>query len=332
MKAVTIRAFGPLESAGIEDLPDPVPSSGEVVIDVFAAETNYPDLLVIEGKYQFKPPFPFSPGKAAAGVVSAIGPEVHDIAVGDRLLAEVECGAYAEKLKANAENCFKLPDHLDFVKAAALGLTYQTAYFALKERANFRAGEVVLVLGAAGGIGVASVQIAKALGAGQVIAGVRGSANAEVARIAGANHVVELSMPGLRDSLKNEISRITTGRGADIVIDPVGGEANAAGLRTLAWRGRMVIVGFASGEIPAIKANYLLVKNITVSGLQWSDYRTRTPDLVAKAQAEIFALYAAGKIDPYISKRLPLAQFKDALIALRDGQAKGKIILDVRPA
>jgi NADPH2:quinone reductase len=332
MKAVMIRAFGPIESAGIEELPDPVPGLDEAVIDVVAADTNYPDLLVIEGKYQFKPPFPFSPGKAAAGIVSAIGPRVHNVSVGDRVLAEVECGAYAEKLKARADSCIKLPDQLEFAKAAALSLTYQTAYFALKDRANFRAGEIVLVLGATGGIGVAAVQLAKALGAGRVIAGTRGSANVKVARAAGADHVVDLSMSDLRDSLRDEVSRITDKHGADIVIDPVGGEANAAALRALAWRGRMVIVGFASGEIPTIKSNYLLLKNITVAGLQWSDYRARTPDLVAEAQKEIFALYAAGKIDPYISRRLPLAQFKEALIALKNGEAKGKIILDVRPS
>jgi NADPH2:quinone reductase len=332
MKAVTVRAFGPIESIGIEDLPDPVPEPGEVVIDVVAAETNYPDLLVIEGKYQFKPPLPFSPGKAAAGFVAAIGPRVRGFSVGDRVLLHVEYGAYAEKLRARTEHCFKLPDEIDFAKAAALGLTYQTAHFALKERANLCSGDVVFVLGGAGGVGVASVQIAKALGAGQIIAGVRGSANAEVAKKAGADHVIDLSMPGLRDSLKDAVSRLTNGHGADIVIDPVGGEASAAALRTLAWRGRMVIVGFASGEIPAIKANYLLVKNIAVSGLQSSDYRDRTPELFAEAQKEIFALYAAGKIDPYISRRLSLAQFKEALIALRNGEAKGKIILDVRPA
>ena len=332
MKAVTIRAFGPLESARIEDIPDPVPASGEVVIDVVAAETNYPDLLVIEGKYQFKPPFPFSPGKAAAGRVAAIGPEVRGLSVGNRVLAQVECGAYAEKMKARAENCVKLPDQLEFVKAAALGLAYQTAYFALRVNANLRPGDVVLVLGATGGIGVASIQLAKALGAGIVIGGTRGTANAEVAKAAGADDVVDLSMPNLRDSLRDAVLRISGGHGADIVIDPVGGEANAAALRTLAWRGRMVIVGFTSGEIPVIKVNYLLLKNITVSGLQWSDYRVRAPELAAKAQEEIFALYAAGKINPYISRRLPLTQFKEALIALRNGGAKGKIILDVRPA
>jgi len=331
VKAVAVHGFGPIESVGIEDLPDPVPGPGEVVIDVFAAEANYPDVLVIEGKYQFKPPFPFSPGKAASGCVAATGPDVRNISVGDRVLVEVESGAYAEKLKARAEMCFRLPDALDFTNAAALGLTYQTAYFALKKRASLCPDEIVLVLGASGGIGVASVQLSKALGAKQVIAGVRGNSKAELAREIGADHVVDLSMPNLRDSLKEAVSRITNGHGADIVIDPVGGEANAAALRALAWQGRMVIIGFTSGEIPSIKANYLLLKNILVAGLQWSDYRTRAPGLVAEAQKEIFAFYAAGKIKPYISKCLPLARFQEALADLRDGQAMGKIILGVRP-
>lgn len=332
MKAVLVREFAPFEQIGVAEMDDPVPAPGEVVVDVVAAEANYPDILVIEGKYQIRPPLPFSPGKAAAGRVSGVGEGVEDLAIGDAVAVQVEYGTYAEKVRVRAENCFRMPDGMPFEKAAALGLVYQTAWFALKQRASFKPGESVLVLGASGGIGVASVQLAKAFGASTVIAGVLGESNAEVARAAGADHIIDLARPDLRDSLKADVAAVTGGRGADVVIDPVGGSANAAALRAMAWCGRLVVIGFASGEIPNIRANYLLVKNIAVMGLQWSDYRDRTPELVASAQKEIFELYSRGLIDPVISRTVPLEDFKAALSLLRDGQAQGKIILQVRPS
>ena len=331
MKAVWVSQFAPFETIAVDEVPDPVPGTGEVVIDVVAAEENYPDILVIEGKYQIKPPLPFSPGKCASGVVAAIGPEVSSLKVGDHVVAQCEYGAYAEKLKVRAESCFQMPKGMPFDKAAALGLVYQTAWFALRDRASFKTGETVLVLGASGGIGVASVQLAKAMGARTVIAGVLGAGNAEIARQAGADHVIDLGAENIRDSLREDVAKATGGHGADIVIDPVGGAANAAALRAMAWCGRLVVIGFASGEIPAIKANYLLVKNIAVTGLQWSDYRDRTPERVIEAQNEIFAFHMEGKLDPIISKRLPLADFAQGLALLRDGKAQGKIILSVRP-
>ena len=330
MKAVLVREFAPFTQVGVAEVDDPVPAPGEIIVDVVAAEANYPDILVIEGKYQIKPPLPFSPGKAAAGRVAAIGEGVGNFSIGDPVAVQVEYGAYAEKVRVRAESCFRMPDGMPFEKAAALGLVYQTAWFALKDRASFKPGESVLVLGASGGIGVASMQLAKAFGANVVIAGVLGESNAEVARTAGADHVVDLGRSDLKDSLKADVAAATDGRGADVVIDPVGGAANAAALRAMAWRGRLVVIGFASGEIPTIRANYLLVKNIAVAGLQWSDYRDRTPERVVVAQEEIFDLYSRGLIDPVISRTVPLEDFKTALAVLRDGQAQGKIILQVR--
>lgn len=218
---------------------------------------------------------------------------------------------------------------MPFADAAALGLVYQTAWFALKDRADFKPGDTVLVLGASGGIGVASVQLARALGAGLVIGGVLGAENKRVAIEAGADHVIDLGMDGLRDGLRDAVADITDGRGVDIVIDPVGGAVNAAALRAMAWRGRMVIIGFASGDIPLIKANYLLVKNIAVSGLQWSDYRDRQPIRVAEAQKQIFDLWSAGKLAPVITRKLPLHDFAVGLAALNEGRAQGKIILAI---
>jgi len=331
MKAVWVRKFAPFETVGTEEVPDPEPGFGEVVVDVVAAEVNYPDILVIEGNYQFKPPLPFSPGKAAAGRVSAVGGGVNNLAPGDSVSVEVEYGAYAEKVKARAEHCYAMPPGMPFDRAAALGLTYQTAWFALKDRAGFQPGEVVLALGASGGVGMASLQVARALGAHLTIGGVRGKANAELALRYGADRVIELGAPDLRDSLRAQVQELTGGRGADIVIDPVGGDAHAAALRSLAWCGRMVIVGFASGQIPTIGANYLLVRNVAVSGLQWSDYRDCTPERVAEAQRELFALCQQGRIDPHIGRQLPLDRFAEGLRTLRDGGVQGKIILEVRP-
>ena len=331
MKAVWVSQFAPIDTIGVANVPSPSPGQGEVIINVVAAEVNYPDILVIEGRYQIKPPLPFAPGKCASGRIAQVGPGVTTIRPGDRVVAQTEYGAYAEQLKVRAEGCFLMPDTLPFDKGAALGLVYQTAWFALRERAQFSPGESVLVLGASGGIGVASVQLAKAFGARVVIAGVAGQESEETARAAGADHVLNLSRPGLRDWLREAVSSATQGRGVDVVIDPVGGEPNAAALRALAWCGRLVVVGFASGEIPTIKANYLLVKNISVSGIQWSDYRERTPERVIEAQKQIFSLYVAGKIDPIISHHVPLEQFAEALALLRDGHAKGKVILQVQP-
>ena len=299
------------------------------MIDVFAAEVNYPDLLVIEGKYQFKPPLPFSPGKTAAGRIAHIGSHVQGLAAGVRVVVQVEYGAFAEELCAPAVQCFPIPDGVSFAKAAALGLTYQTAWFALNDRARLERGEVVLVLGASVGIGIASIQLARALGARMVIAGGRSEADREVARAAGADHVVDLGSSNLRDELKDAVASFTDGHGADVVIDPVGGDVTAAALRALAWCGRLVIVGFASGSIPTLKANYLLLKNITVMGLQWSDYRQRTPGRVREAQREIFALYQAGQIDPYVSRTVGFDGLREALQALRRSEVQGKIILEV---
>lgn len=332
MKAVTVHAFAPFETVGIEEVADPVAGPGEVVVDVVVAEVNYPDIMVIEGNYQFKPPLPFSPGKAAAGRVSAVGAGVEALAPGDAVALQVEYGAYAEKIKVRAENCFRMPPGMPFDKAAALGLAYQTAWFALKDRAGLQPGEAVLALGASGGVGMASLQLAKALGAKPVIAGVRGAANAGLALRWGADHVIDLADPDLHDALRARVLDMTGGHGADIVVDPVGGDAHAASLRALAWCGRVVIVGFASGQVPAIKANYLLVKNIAVIGLQWSDYRDRTPARVAAAQRELFALYQQGRIDPHISSRLPLGRFVEGLRTLRDGKVQGKVILEVQPS
>ena len=329
MKAVVVRGPCRFDQAEIAEIPDPTPGFGEVIVAVKAAEVNYPDILVIEGKYQVKPPLPFSPGKAATGVIESIGEGVSDLQPGDRVAVQVEYGAYAEKLCAAAANCYHMPNGMPFDKGAALGLVYQTAYFSLLDRGGLRIGETVLVLGGSGGIGLASVQLAKALGAGKVIAGVRGRENAAFIRKMGAEHVIDLSMSDLRDGLRTAVRELTGGEGANIVIDPIGGAATEAALRALAWRGRLVIVGFASGNIHRVAANYLLVKNIATIGLQWSDYREREPHHVAQVQSEIFDFYQKSLIDPYIGRTFPLERYGEALALLHHGNVQGKIILTI---
>jgi NADPH2:quinone reductase len=328
MRAVVMDAFGRPEDAVLRDLPSPAPGPGEVLVRTRAAGVNYPDLLVMEGSYQHKPPLPFTPGKELAGEIAAVGEGVTRWTVGDRVMAQVEYGAFAEAVVAGAEQCFPLPAGMAFTDAAAMGLVYQTAWFALLDRGGFQPGETVLILGATGGVGLAAVQLVKALG-GVALAGVSTMSKAEAARGAGADSVIDLSVENLRDGLRAQVHTATQGRGADVCIDPLGGDAFDAAMRVLAWCGRMVVVGFATGRIPVIKANYLLVKNIAVSGLQWSDYRDRTPDRMAEAQAAIFRLHTEGKLSANVMQTFPLERMAEAVAVIRDRKVVGKVVLSV---
>jgi len=327
MRAVVMRAFGPCETAEVVELPDPEPGPGEIVVGMRAAGVNYPDLLVVEGRYQHKPPLPFTPGKELAGEVLAIGWEVTNFVAGDRVMVQVEYGAFAERVTAREAQCLEIPDEMPFDDAASMGLVYQTAWFALRERARFQSGDTVLVNGATGGVGLATIQLVKALG-GTAVAGVTTPSKADAAVEAGADHVIDLAVPDLRDGLRAQVHAVTGGKGVDICIDMLGGDPFDAAMRALAWCGRMVVVGFAAGRIPEIKANYLLVKNIEVSGLQWSDYRDRTPRRMAEAQSEIFRLYLEGRLKPAIMARLPLERAGEALAMIRDRKVTGKIVLE----
>lgn len=329
MKAVIASKLGAIEDLSVGDLPDPTPGPGEVLVDVVAAGVNYPDLLVVGGRYQNRPPLPFIPGKEAAGRVLAVGPGVTSCQVGDRVLAFVEYGAYCQKLVTPATSCFVVPDEMSLVDAAAFGLTYQTAYFALVQRANMKTGETVLVTGAAGGVGLACVQLARALG-GCVMACVSSSEKAEVVKAAGADHVIDLSRGNLRDLIREEVRALTNGNGADVVCEVVGGEIFDGALRAVAWSGRLVVLGFAGGQIPSLSANYVLLKNISVTGLHWSDYRDQHPQLMRDAQDELFKLYRQGKLRTEISGRYPLHRAAEALELLRDRRVKGKVVLMMR--
>ncbi len=327
MRAIQVAAYGPLETHRPAEVPDPTPGPGEVLVEVACCDVNFPDILVMEGNYQVKPPLPFVPGKAAAGRVIGLGESVEQGLLGRRVLVQSEYGCFAERIACPLPLALPIPDGISYETATALGLVYQTAWFALTDRGGFRPGERVLVLGANGGVGMAAVQLAKAMGAAEVLAGARGAEKQALARSFGADAVIDLGAEPLRDSLREAVKEATGGAGVDIVIDPLGGAVTEAALRALAWRGRLVVVGFAAGGIPAIRANYLLVKNIAVSGLQWSDYRDRHPEWMAEAQAEIFGHALEGRLTPHVSQVLPLDQAIEALELIRSGGALGKILL-----
>jgi NADPH:quinone reductase len=328
MRAAVVRQLGGIENISMAELPDPVAGPGELLIDIHAAPVNYADLLVISGRYQTRPALPFIPGKSTAGVVTAVGNAVNRFRVGDRVLAWVEEGSYAEMIAAPESVCYRLPATMPFVDAA-LGLDYATAWFALRDRARLRAGEWVLVLGASGAVGFAAVQLANALGA-RVLAGVATRDKVDLAELAGADRIVELWRPDLRESLRTQVREATAGAGADIILDPVGGAVFEAALRGLAWRGRLVVIGFAGGEIPTIRANYLLLKNIEVSGLQVSDYKKNAPDQVSQCFEELFRLYEAGTLAPYVMASYPLERCVEALQQVRDRTVRRKVVLTPR--
>lgn len=326
MKALLVREYGGIEALELGEAPDPVPGAGEVLVDVRATSINFPDLLVIGGTYQKLPPRPFSPGKDFAGVVAAIGEGVTTCKPGDRVSAQIEYGAYAEKCVVRAANCHVMPASMSYADAAAMGLAYLTAHFSLIERARYQPGEVVLVNGAAGGVGLAAVQVAKALGA-TVVASVSSEQKADLARANGADHIVRTDVPDLRESFRKQVQDALGKRGVDIIIDPVGGDVFDASLRTIAWSGRVVIVGFAEGRIPQIKAGILLVKNISLIGLQWSDYRDREPEKVRLVQQQLFKLYEEGKLKPHVMAAYPMEQHQQALAVVRDRKVVGKVVL-----
>ena len=330
MRAVNIREFGRVEDLVIETVADPVASPGEVLVNIQATAANFVDLLVISGKYQFLPPRPFIPGKLPTGTVAALGAGVTGLNVGDRVLTLAEQGGYAEKIAVPAKDCFVLPPHLAFTDAAAMALAYDTAWFALCERGRAKAGETVLVLGASGAVGLAAIQLAKAYGL-KVLAGIANPTKAALVTQAGADEIVDLSAPNLLDSLRDQVKGMTQGKGADIILDPLGGDIFDAAIRACAWRVRVVIIGFAAGRIPTLKINYVMLKNMEVSGLQISDYRKRAPQEMAHCLSEIFRLYQESKLTMMPTTILPLEEVKVALKHLVERSAQGRIILTMDP-
>ncbi|MCT2401197.1 NADPH:quinone oxidoreductase family protein [Novosphingobium mangrovi (ex Huang et al. 2023)] len=326
MKSYIVNAFGPPHSLALEERPAPETGDRDVVVEVKAIGLNFPDNLLIAGKYQKLPSCPFVPGMEFSGIVRSVGSSVTEFLPGDRVIAQPGIGAFAEQAVARPEALFKLDDGMSFEIASGMGLAYQTAYIALSERASFTPDDVVLVGGANGDVGYAALQIAKAMGA-KVLAGVRSERAARIVHEAGADAVIDLSGDDLANSLREQVMAATDGHGADVVIDPVGGAFLGAAMRAMAWCGRLVVVGFAAGEIPNIKANYLLVKNIAVSGMQWTDYRDRRPEAVQEAHEALGALWAKGLLSPRIGSFAAFEDLPEALALNLAGKTEGRTVV-----
>ena len=330
MRAVVVTEFGAPEALDeIGEIPPPCAGDCEVVVEIHAAGLNFADLLVVEGKYQSLPDLPFVPGKEVAGEVASVGPGVSRLKVGDRVLAFVESGAFAEQTAAAAQDCHVMPDALGYGEAVSIGLNYQTSHCALTDRANVAPGDTVLVTGASGGVGMAGVQIAKALEA-TVLAGIANPDKEALVRDAGADHVIDLAADDLRNSLRDQVYAVTEGNGVDVILDPVGGDVFDAALRALAWRGRIVVIGFVAGRIPEIASNYLLLKNISAVGMFLDSYRRRDPEWVARVQADIFDMWRDGRLKVPTIDAYPLEAFADAASALSGRRARGRILLTPR--
>jgi len=325
MKAVLCKAFGPAETLVLEEIASPEAKKNEVLLEVHAAGVNFPDTLIIEGKYQFKPPFPFSPGGEAAGVVTAVGEKISHLKVGDRVMALTGWGSFAEEVAVPGYNVMPIPASMDFASAAAFGMTYGTSMHALKQRANLQPGETLLVLGASGGVGLAAVEIGKAMGA-KVIAAASSAEKLAVAKAAGADELINYS----EANLKEEVKRLTGGQGADVIYDPVGGDLFDAAIRSIAWNGRLLVVGFASGRIPELPVNLTLLKGAAVVGVFWGSFAQRQPQDNAANFQQLFAWHAEGKLKPLVSQTFPLAQAAEAINTLGQRKAVGKVVVSVR--
>jgi len=326
LKAVLCRGYGPPESLTIEEVPSPRAGPGEVVVSVRAASLNFPDLLIIENKYQLKPALPFSPGSELAGVVKDVGEGVATWQPGDRVLAFTGYGAFAEEVKVEATRLVPAPDAMDDHAAAAFGLTYGTCDHALRDRGRLAPGETLLVLGAAGGIGLAAIEIGKALGA-RVIACASSDGKLAACRQHGADATIDY----VREDLRDRIKELTGGRGADVVLDPVGGPLSELALRSTAWRGRLLVVGFAAGEIPKIPLNLTLLKGCSIVGVFWGDFARREPKAFAESVAELGRWHREGRLKPHVSAIFPLEQAKQALALLASRTVIGKLVLTVGP-
>jgi len=322
MKAVLCKQFGPPESLVVEELPSPRAGAGEVVVTVKAASVNFPDVLIIQNKYQFKPPLPFSPGSELAGVVKEVGPGVTTVRPGDRVIAFTTYGAFAEEVKTEAARLLPLPAGMDFVAGAAFLLTYGTSEHALRDRGTLKSGETLLVLGAAGGVGLAAIEIGKALGA-RVIACASSEEKLAVCR----EHGADIGINYATDELRERIKVVTEGRGVDVVYDAVGGPYSEPAFRSLAWRGRLLVVGFAAGEIPKLPLNLALLKGASVVGVFWGDFARREPKAFAESVSQLALWYGEGKLRPHVSQTMPLERAAEAIKLLASRQAKGKIVL-----
>lgn len=322
MRALMCHAFGPIDTLRVEEVDEPRPGPGQVLVDVQAASLNFPDALIVQGLYQVKPPLPFSPGAELAGLVSAVGEGVTAFRPGDRVMGIAGHGAFAQRCVAEAARLLPLPEGMDFELGASFGLTYGTSLHALRSVARLQPGETLLVLGAAGGVGLAAIEIAKALGA-RVIAAASSEDRLALCRQVGADETIDYG----RENLKQRVEALTGGLGADVVYDPVGGPHAEAALRATAWRGRYLVVGFAAGEIPRIPLNLALLRERAILGVYWGEAMRRDPAALEADTGLLLDWFGAGRVRPVISERVTLEGAADAIARLANRQVKGKVVV-----
>ncbi len=325
MRALLCKEFGSVERLRIETMPDPVPATDEVVVDIHAAGLNFPDTLAIAGQYQIRPQLPFIPGGEAAGEIVALGDGVSNLEIGDRVMVSGAIGTFAEKICKPASEVITMPDSMDFETGAGFLAAYGTSYYALRQRARLLPGETLLVMGAAGGVGLAAVDIGSALGA-TVIAAASSDEKLDIACRAGASGRINYTIEQLKDAAKS----LTQGIGVDVVYDPVGGELSEQAVRATAWNGRFLVIGFAAGDIPKIPLNLCLLKGCSIVGVFYGAWATREPAAYKQNISELFAMYEDGKISPLVSHVLRLEDYVDAFAILTGRRAQGKIVFRIK--
>ncbi len=322
MKAVLCKAYGLPDQLVLEEVASPQAGNGQVVITVQACGVNFPDVLIIQGKYQFKPEMPFSPGSEVAGVIKQVGEGVRHFKEGDKVIALTSWGGFATEVVVDASRLSPMPDTMDFVTASAFMLTYATSHYALKDRAKLRAGETLLVLGAAGGVGLAAVELGKVMGA-RVIAAASTDEKLAVCKQHGADELINYTKEDLRERIKS----LTDGNGVDVVYDPVGGNFSEMALRSIAWEGRFLVIGFAAGDIPRIPLNLTLLKGCSIVGVFWGSFTARDPRRHQEHMQELVTWFAEGKLKLHISATYTLSQAAEALNAMMNRQVEGKIVV-----
>ncbi|MEN8663546.1 MAG: NADPH:quinone oxidoreductase family protein [Polycyclovorans sp.] len=322
MKALLCKTFGPPETLVVENVPDLQPNETQALVRVHAAGVNFPDTLIIQNKYQFKPDLPFSAGGECAGVVEAVGAKVKNVKPGDKVICFTGWGAFAQQVLADSRALIPMPAELDFVTAASFVMTYATSYHALKDRAALKAGETLLVLGASGGVGLAAIEIGKALGA-KVIAAASTPEKLSVCKDHGADETLNYAS----EDLKSRLKELTGGKGVDVVYDPVGGDYSEAAFRSIAWRGRHLVIGFANGEIPKLPLNLPLLKGAAIVGVFWGDYAKREPMNNLMDLRALLGWLKEGKLRPHVAGTFPLERGAEAIRLLMDRKVSGKLVI-----
>lgn len=325
MKAIICKSCGPPEDLVLEDVTDPVAADDEAIVDVYSASLNFPDGLQIQGKYQFQPPMPFTPGSEVGGIVRSVGSTIEGFNIGDRVMATPGIGGLAEQVAVKADGLRKIPDNMDFKTAAGFAMIYTTSYHALKQRARLQPSETLLVLGASGGVGLAAVELGKLMGA-RVIAAASSDEKLEF-----VNRLKPDALLNYGDGeLKERVKALTDGRGADVIYDPVGGDLFDQSCRCINWNGRLLVVGFTSGRIPEYKANLALLKGSSMVGVFLGRFRKEEPEVYEQNFAELLAMYDEGKLKPIVTESFPMENFVDAFNVFTERKVMGKVTLEIR--